>query len=163
MCESQQYSKLKQNNVDLKKNLNIPKLQNNVLPSVIDLFKITNKKKRDTRGHDPRILDDESKQIFIQFELSRAKHIWNTLNNYQPGTDLYSMITDKTTVVVITHLSEWHDRVTICFHCRQFVETSDKATSLQSFTAKTPWSLVKSSLQPLPPKSRSEYELHVKK
>ena len=40
-----------------------------------DLFKITNKKQRDTRGHDPRILDDESKQIFIQFELSRAKHI----------------------------------------------------------------------------------------
>ena len=24
--------------------------------------------------------------------------------NYQPGTDLYSMITDKITVVVITHL-----------------------------------------------------------
>ena len=41
----------------------------------IDLFKVTNKKKRDTRGHDSRIPDDESKQIVIQFELSRAKHI----------------------------------------------------------------------------------------
>ena len=77
------------------------------------------------RGHDWRIFDDESKQIFIQFELSRGKHIQNTLKkdllkvainkskkldkaisayNYQPGTDLYSMITDKITVVVITHL-----------------------------------------------------------
>ena len=46
----------------------------------IELFKVTNKEKRDRRGYDSRILDDESKQIFIQFELSRAKHIQNTLN-----------------------------------------------------------------------------------
>ena len=32
------------------------------------------------RGHDSRILDDESKQIFVQFELSRAKRIENILN-----------------------------------------------------------------------------------
>ena len=77
------------------------------------------------RGRNSRILDDESKQIFIQFELSRAKRIKNTLNkdllkvvinkpktrdnpisayNYHPGTDLYSIITGKITVVMITHL-----------------------------------------------------------
>ena len=33
------------------------------------------KSQRDMRGHDSRILDDESKQIFVQFELSRAKRI----------------------------------------------------------------------------------------
>ena len=33
------------------------------------------KSQRDARGHDSRILDDESKQIFIQLELSRAKRI----------------------------------------------------------------------------------------
>ena len=32
------------------------------------------------REHDSRILDDESKQIFIQFELSIAKRLKNTLN-----------------------------------------------------------------------------------
>ena len=32
------------------------------------------------REHDSRIPDDESKQLFIQFELSRAKCIQNTLN-----------------------------------------------------------------------------------
>ena len=32
------------------------------------------------RGHDSRIFDDESKQIFIQFELSRAKRLQNKLN-----------------------------------------------------------------------------------
>ena len=35
---------------------------------------------RDMREHDSRIPDDESKQLFIQFELSRAKCIQNTLN-----------------------------------------------------------------------------------
>ena len=32
------------------------------------------------REHDSRILADEFKQIFIQFELSRAKRLQNTLN-----------------------------------------------------------------------------------
>ena len=32
------------------------------------------------REHESRILNDEYKQIFIQFELSRAKRIQNTLN-----------------------------------------------------------------------------------
>ena len=33
------------------------------------------KSQRDMREYDSRILDDESKQIFIQSELSRAKRI----------------------------------------------------------------------------------------
>ena len=32
------------------------------------------------REHESKILNDEYKQIFIQFELSRAKRIQNTLN-----------------------------------------------------------------------------------
>ena len=32
------------------------------------------------RGHDSRIFHDESKQIFIQFELSRAKRLQNKFN-----------------------------------------------------------------------------------
>ena len=84
------------------------------------------------RGRNSRILDDESKQIFIQFELSRAKRIKNTLNkdllkvvinkpktrdnpisayNYYPGTDLYSIITDKIAVVMITHLPKFGKEV----------------------------------------------------
>ena len=45
------------------------------------------------------------------------------LINYHHGTDVYSMITDKKTVVMMTHLfkvgkkSERHDRATICFYC----------------------------------------------
>ena len=77
------------------------------------------------REHDSRILDDESKQIFIQFELSIAKRLKNTLNkdllkqqstspkkvttqfqliNYHLRKYLYSMLTDKITTVMITHL-----------------------------------------------------------
>ena len=32
------------------------------------------------REHDSKILADEFKQIFIQFDLSRAKCLYNTLN-----------------------------------------------------------------------------------
>ena len=82
--ESQQYSKLKQNNLDFSKNSNISKLQNIWQTWRIGLVQsYQEKSQRDMREHDSRILDDQSKQIFddqseqifIQFELSRAKHI----------------------------------------------------------------------------------------
>ena len=37
--------------------------------------KLPPESQRDTKGHDSSILDDESKQTFIQFELSKAKRI----------------------------------------------------------------------------------------
>ena len=37
--------------------------------------KYQQKCQKDMRGHDSRILDDESKQVFIQFEQARAKRI----------------------------------------------------------------------------------------
>ena len=42
------------------------------------------------------------------------------------------------TLVEIRQRSQNDMTATICFHCRRFVETNDKATSLQSFTAQTP-------------------------
>ena len=82
--ESQQYSKLKQNNPDFSKNSNIAKLQNiwqTWRTGLVQSYQ--EKSQRDMTEHDSRILDDQSKQIFddqseqifIQFELSRAKHI----------------------------------------------------------------------------------------
>ena len=61
------------------------------------------------------------KKIFIRFELARAKRQQNTLSkdlfkfsnqqpkkrqpiNYNLGTDLYSMLTDKVTIAMITDL-----------------------------------------------------------
>ena len=72
--------KLKQNNVDLRENSNIPKLQNIILRQTWHtenrlIQSHQQRSQRDMGGHDSRILDDESKQIFIQFELSRAKRI----------------------------------------------------------------------------------------
>ena len=59
---------------------NIPKLQN-IIPRQTRLigYRLVQsqqqKRERDMREHDSRILDDEFKQISIQFDLSRAKRI----------------------------------------------------------------------------------------
>ena len=59
---------------------NIPKLQNIISRQTRHIgYRLVKshqqKRERDMREHDSRVLDDEFKQISIQFDLSRAKRI----------------------------------------------------------------------------------------
>ena len=118
------------------------------------------------REHESKILNDEYKQIFIQFELSRAKRIQNTLNK-----DLLKGAINKPYKLPYK-LPSWNrsifndNRQNNCcndhtliqsregsyngltkrlyvFIAEHFVETSDKATSLQSFMPEPPKPLCK--------------------
>ena len=118
------------------------------------------------REHESKILNDEYKQILIQFELSRAKRIQNTLNKdllkgaiskpYKLPYKLHSWnrsifndnrqnncCNDHTLIQSREGSQNGLTKRLHVFIAERFVETSDKATSLQSFMPEPPKPLCK--------------------